>query len=117
MFALLSPIRRAQAVPDSTLHDVPSFQECPYKPAVLQERGIVETRLLKQCGGAKKDKKSRNPGYGDRLSEEEMDDYEARIVDRCEMGKDCCIFRILEARRSSDVLNIGVPDSVNRLQP
>jgi len=53
---------------------------------------------LKQCGRAKKDRRSRNLGYGDRLFEGEKDNYEARTADQCEIGKYCCHLRILEAQ-------------------
>lgn len=65
---------------------------------VLQERGLWRPDLLKQCGRSKKEKKPRILGFGDRLFQEEIDDYEARTADRCEFGKDCCHLRILEAQ-------------------
>jgi len=90
--------RRGDTLWDS---NIPILEECVNKPkgmkSVLQERGLWRPDLLKQCGRAK-DRKSRNLGYGDRLFEEEMGDYEARTADRCEIGKACCHLRILEAQ-------------------
>jgi len=81
---------------------IPILEECVNKSKgmkrVLQERGLWRPDLLKQCGRAKKDRKSRNLGYGDRLFEGKLGDYETRTADRCEIGKDCCHLRILEAQ-------------------
>jgi hypothetical protein len=65
---------------------------------VLQERGLWVPGLKKQCGRKKKDK-TKAKHFGDRLFEETMENYEARTADRCEAGKRCCAFRILEAER------------------
>lgn len=53
---------------------------------------------MKQCGRVKKNKRSHNLGYGDRLFEEEIGKYEARTADRCKIGKDCCHLWMLEVQ-------------------
>ena len=45
--------------------------------------------MKKQCGRKKKTQKA--------TGSETMEQYEARIADRCEVGKGCCALRILEA--------------------
>ena len=45
--------------------------------------------MTKQCGRKKKTQKA--------TGSETMEQYEARIADRCEVGKGCCALRILEA--------------------
>jgi hypothetical protein len=60
---------------------------------ILQERGLWQEGMKKQCGRQKKDKDS----FGDRFFEETLNQYEARTADRCEIGKGCCALRILEA--------------------
>lgn len=64
---------------------------------VLQERGLWQDGLKKQCGREKK-KKTGNSGFGDRLFDQTMEDLEARDTDKCEEGKTCCALRILEAQ-------------------
>lgn len=54
---------------------------------VMQERGIWEDDLRKQCGSEKKKDK------GGAETEEER---ELRQIDQCEKGKTCCALRILE---------------------
>ena len=61
---------------------------------VLQERGLWRDKLKKQCGREKKKKSS----FEERVFEETMEQYQARVADRCEAGKDCCALRILEAQ-------------------
>ncbi len=62
---------------------------------ILQERGLWNDSLKKQCGRQKKVK--RDILFSDRLFEESMEQYEARTADRCERGKGCCALRIIEA--------------------
>ena len=62
---------------------------------ILQERGLWREGLKKQCGRPKKEKKS---NFEERVFQETMEHYQARISDRCETGKDCCALRILEAQ-------------------
>jgi hypothetical protein len=61
---------------------------------VLQERGLWRNGMKKQCGRQKKEKKS----FEDRTFQETMEQYQARVADRCEAWKDCCALRILEAQ-------------------
>ena len=54
--------------------------------------------MKKQCGKKKKTGKSdRRSNFEERIFFETMEQYEARIADRCEVGKGCCALRILEA--------------------
>ena len=61
---------------------------------VLQERGLWRENLKKQCGRQKKNKSN----FEDRVFQETMEHYQARVTDRCEVGKGCCALRILEAQ-------------------
>ena len=61
---------------------------------VLQERGLWRDEMRKQCGREKKQRKS----FEDRVFEETMEQYQARVADRCEVGKNCCALRVLEAQ-------------------
>ena len=60
---------------------------------VLQERGLWREGLKKQCG---RPKKERSSNFEERLFQETLEQYEARIADRCQLGKNCCALRILE---------------------
>jgi len=60
---------------------------------ILQERGLWREGLKKQCGRKKKEKKS---NFEERVFLETIEQYQARVADRCEIGKDCCALRILE---------------------
>jgi len=62
----------------------------------LQERWLGKNNLHKQCGREKKAKRS-GCSFSDHLFEETMEEYEARTIDHCEVGKACCALRILEA--------------------
>src|SRR5258706_3170450 len=65
---------------------------------ILQERGLWRNDLKKQCGKKKKTGKSdRRSNFEERIFVETMEQYEARVADRCEVGKGCCALRILEA--------------------
>lgn len=61
---------------------------------VLQERGLWREDLKKQCGRQKKEKKS---NFEERVFQETMEKYQTRVADRCQIGKNCCALRILEA--------------------
>jgi hypothetical protein len=61
---------------------------------ILQERGLWREGMKKQCGRQKKEKKS----FEERVFQETIEQYQARVADRCEAGKDCCALRILEAQ-------------------
>jgi len=65
---------------------------------ILQERSLWTAGLKKQCHRKKKDKGSHTLGFGDRLFEETIQEYEARTADCCETGKGCCALRILEVQ-------------------
>ena len=45
-------------------------------------------------GGEKKERSS----FEDRVFQETMEQYQARVADRCEAGKDCCALRVREAQ-------------------
>ena len=74
---------------------VPINQELVGKPKgmkrVLQERGLWNDSLKKQCGRQKKDKSN----FEEREFQESLEEYQARVADRCEVGKNCCALRIL----------------------
>ena len=53
---------------------------------VLQERGLWRPNLKKQCGRVRKPADI----------EETEEDIEARTLDQCAEGRDCCAFRIME---------------------
>ena len=61
---------------------------------VLQERGLWNDGLKKQCGRQKKDKSN----FEEREFQESLEEYQARVADRCEVGKNCCALRILESQ-------------------
>ena len=61
---------------------------------VLQERGLWRENLKKQCGRQKNNKSN----FEDHVFQETMEHYQARVADRCEVGKGCCALRILEAQ-------------------
>jgi len=61
---------------------------------VLQERGLWRENLKKQCGRQKNNKSN----FEDCVFQETMEHYQARVADRCEVGKGCCALRILEAQ-------------------
>ena len=61
---------------------------------VLQERGLWSDSLKKQCGRQKKDKSN----FEEREFQESLEEYQARIADRCEVGNNCCALRILESQ-------------------
>lgn len=61
---------------------------------VLQERGLWNDDLKKQCGRQKKDKSN----FEEREFQENLEEYQARVADRCEVGKNCCALRILESQ-------------------
>jgi len=54
---------------------------------ILQERILWTAGLKKQCHRKKKDKVSHTLGFGDRLFEEMIQEYETRTTDCCETGK------------------------------
>ena len=56
---------------------------------ILQEHGLWRDGLKKQCGRKK-------ATASDNITET-IEQYEARIADRCEVGKGCCALRIFEA--------------------
>ena len=57
-----------------------------------------ETETGVALGLAEPGDRPRHLGFGDRLFEETMEEYEARTADRCEIGKRCCALRILESQ-------------------
>ena len=63
---------------------------------ILQERGLWRDGLKKQCERKKK-KATTSLGTGNLNSTETIEEHEARIADRCKVGKGCCALRILEA--------------------
>jgi hypothetical protein len=77
--------------------DTPILPELVGKPKgmkrVLQERGLWTEGLKKQCGRKKKDS-----NFEERLFQETIEQYQSRVADRCETGKNCCALRILEAQ-------------------
>jgi hypothetical protein len=65
---------------------------------VLQERGLWREGLKKQCGREKKKGAKKRSNFEERVFQETMEQYQARVADRCEVGKDCCALRILEGQ-------------------
>ena len=59
---------------------------------ILQERGLWQEGLKKQCGEARKEEQETEQHYQARLE-----------IDRCEKGKGCCALRLLESE--PDFLN------------
>jgi len=70
---------------------------------VLQERGLWHEGLKKQCARKKKNTAIGSVSglardFEEREFHEVIEEYETRTADRCEIGKDCCALRILEAQ-------------------
>ena len=63
----------------------------------MSAEGLFKACCRKYCGRQKKAKRTPQ-SFSDRLFEETMEEYEARTIDRCEVGKGCCALRILEAQ-------------------
>jgi hypothetical protein len=65
---------------------------------ILQERGLWREGLKKQCGREKKKGGKKRSNFEERVFQETMEQYQARIADRCEVGKDYYALQILEAQ-------------------